>query len=228
MERRNDFTRSCIDMGMVRKVRCGQKIAFARSGHIWLLKFIFVCHVWLLVQMSVTNARFKWKPSRPLDNKKTKLLLFLSLAVWNKWFGWNISDIKPIWPSGIIPMGLADVFGYVYQVVSMGLWSRPWIILWGRSWRPHWNLLWGIWLQLDGFLGFGHSWALWQTGLVGLAGITGGCLWVHCLCHGCWFLLPLWASVGVHMNMYIWKQLIEYKYGDIAWYTILVLRLSSM
>ena len=136
--------------------------------------------------------------------------------------------IKPIWPSGIIPMGLADVFGYVYQVVSMGLWSRPWIILWGRSWRPHWNLLWGIWLQLDGFLGFGHSWALWQTGLVGLAGITGGCLWVHCLCHGCWFLLPLWASVGVHMNMYIWKQLIEYKYGDIAWYTILVLRLSSM
>ena len=80
MERRNDFTRSCIDMGMVRKVRCGQKIAFARSGHIWLLKFIFVCHIRLLVQMSVTNARFKWKPSRPLDNKKTKLLLFLSLA----------------------------------------------------------------------------------------------------------------------------------------------------
>ena len=37
-------------MGMVRKVRCGQKIAFARSGHIWLLKFIFVCHIWLLVQ----------------------------------------------------------------------------------------------------------------------------------------------------------------------------------
>ena len=72
MERRNDFTRSCIDMGMVRKVRCGQKIAFARSGHIWLLEFIFVCHIWLLVQMSVTNARFKWKPSRPLDNKKNK------------------------------------------------------------------------------------------------------------------------------------------------------------
>ena len=60
-----------------------------------------------------------------------------------------------------------------------------------------------IWLQLGGFPGFGHSWVLWQNGLLGFTGVIGGCLWVHWLCHGCWFLLPLWASVGVHMNMFM-------------------------
>jgi len=81
MERRNDFARSCIDMGMVRKVRCGQKIAFARSGHIWLLKFIFVCHIWLLMQMHVTNAQLQMEAKQAFGQQKTKLLLFLSLAV---------------------------------------------------------------------------------------------------------------------------------------------------
>ena len=76
MERRNDFTRSCIDMGMVRKARCGQKMAFARSLHIWRLKFIFVCHIWLWYKCLSPMHSLKWKPNRLLDNKKQSCCSF--------------------------------------------------------------------------------------------------------------------------------------------------------
>jgi hypothetical protein len=56
-------------------------MAFARSGHIWHLKFIFVCHIWLLMQMHVTNAQLQMEAKQAFGQQKTKLLLFLSLAV---------------------------------------------------------------------------------------------------------------------------------------------------
>ena len=68
-------------MGMVRKARCGQKMAFARSLHIWRLKFIFVCHIWLLLHMPVTNAQLEMEAKLAFGQQNTKLLLFLSLAV---------------------------------------------------------------------------------------------------------------------------------------------------